>query len=266
MEVDLFKPLDLKKWLKLGSLTFLNQIPLFLFLFFLNFLIIPTKFLQWSKIFPVLPHIFLIFPFLFLFFLLIFFFFLYISSYSNYFYLALLIEKKIDSFENYYKDLAKNYFILNIFIYIILAFSLIFGFYLIFFFKDLLTNFFIFIFLILYLTFFSLLNIFLKDLYLPLSYFKKLSILENLHFLLQKISAKPFKFIFFVLIKSLLIIILYSGILFMGIMSFGILLLFFIIPIIGQTIFQPVIYFLNLFGLNFFENFVKLDEKLIKNG
>jgi len=268
MEVELFKPIDLKKWLKLGFLSFLNQIPLFLFLFFLNFLIIPTKFLQWNKLFPYLPHIFLIFPFLFSFFLLFFFFFLYISSYSNYFYFEFLIGKKdaLISIDNNHKNLSKSYFILSIFIYIILAFSLLFGFSLIIFFKEFFPKLFIFLFSIIYLAFFFLLNIFLKDFYIPLSYFKNLSPLGNLQFALKIISSSPLRFFLFFLIKTILIVLLYSSVLFMGIMSFGVLFLFFIIPVLGQTILQPIIYFLNIFGLNFFENFAKLEETLIKNG
>ncbi len=52
----------------------------------------------------------------------------------------------------------------------------------------------------------------------------------------------------------------------MDFLSFGTLLLIFIIPVFGQTLLQPVIYFLNIFGINFFKDIAKFENSLVKNG
>lgn len=262
MELNLFKPLDFKKWLKLGFLSFFNVIPPFLFLFFLNFIIIPSRFLNWNKIFPFLPHIFMVFPFLFFIFLIFFSIFVYISGYSSYFYLEFLLQKRDNLGYAFleHRELAFQYFILNIFLYLLLAFSMFAGLSAILFFREFLSKFFVFSFALFFILIFALVSIFIKDIYIPLSYFKKGTLMENLNSALEIISLNTFKFFSFSAIKILLIIILGLGIVFMGFMSFGILFLFFIIPVLGQTILQPVICFLNLFGLNFFKNLTQLKQ------
>lgn len=266
MENLLFKPIDLKYWLKLGFLSFLNQIPLFLFIFFLNFIIIPSKFLNWNKIFPIFPHILLTFPFLFFFFLFFFGLFTFISGYSNYFYFEFLIGKKRDFslFQNYYNKLAINFSILSFFVYLILAFSLSFGLFFIFIFGEVFTKFYLFLFFLIFLILFTLINIILKDLYIPLSYIKSSNIFENLNLLLSLISSNIYKFFSFASIKILLILILFLGVIFMGFFSFGILWIIFIIPVLGQTVLQPVIMFLNIFGLNHFQKISKLEVPFLR--
>lgn len=267
MEFALFKPIEIKKWAKLGFLSFLNQIPLFIFLFFFNFLIIPARFLEWNKIFPVLPHIIITFPFLLAVFLIFLCVFIYISGYSNYFYLEFLISKKVDinKIEDYHKKLAKNYFILAFLIFLFLALFFSLGLFLIFLFRDILTKVFLFLFLFFFVFFFIFIQIILKDFYIPSSYINKKDILENISYCINIILSNPLKFLAFLILKSILILILSSGVLFMGILSFGLLFILFIIPILSQTILQPLIYFLNIFGLIFFQESAKLKRPLIKD-
>lgn len=268
MELKLFSPLEPKRWLQLGFLSFFNQIPLFLFLFFLNFIIVPAKFINWSKFFPILPQIFMFLPFIFFIFLIFFSFFLYISGYSNYFYLEFLLGKRenLNFISQEHKKLAFEYFYLNLFVFLFLTIYLFFGFFILFLFKDLSYKLFLFIFIIFFIFIFALINILIKDIYLPLSFLSKKPLLENLNCLIGIVSLNSFKFFQFVLIKTFLILILASGIFFMGIISFGILFLAFLIPILGQTLLQPIIYFLNIFGLNFFQSISNLNEPILKNG
>ncbi|MEJ5166479.1 MAG: hypothetical protein WHV67_05575 [Thermoanaerobaculia bacterium] len=144
--------------------------------------------------------------------------------------------------------------------YLLLAFSMFAGFGTILFFREFFSGFFAVLFGIIFIFLFALVNIFVKDIFLPLSYFKNGTILENLNSALQVVSLNAFKFFSYCVLKFILIIILTSGIVFMGLMSLGILFLIFIIPILGQTALQPVIYFLNLFGLNFFKSISNLEE------
>lgn len=267
MESLLFKPIDLNYWLKLGFLSFLNQIPLFLFIFFLNFVIIPSRFLNWNKIFPIFPHIFIAFPFLFFLFLLFFGLFIFISSYSNYFYFEFLIGKREDFtlIQDYHNKLAINFTLLSFIVFLFLVFLLFFGLSLIFIFGEILTKFCVFLFFFFFLIFFYFVQIVLKDIYIPLSYIKGYNIFENLNMILSLISSNLQKFFSFALVKIFLIAILFSGIIFMGFFSFGVLFIVFIIPVLGQTLLQPVISFLNIFGLNYFQKISKIDKSFFKN-
>ena len=267
MENLLFKPIDLNYWLKLGFLSFFNQIPLFLFIFFLNFVIIPSRFLNWNKIFPILPHIFITFPFLFFLFLFFFGFFIFISGYSNYFYFEFLFEKRRDFslFEDYHNKLAINFALLSFIVFLLLVFLLFSGLFFIFIFGEILTKFYVFLFFFLFLIFFYFIQIVLKDIYIPLSYIKGYNIFENLNIVLSLILSNLKKFFIFAFVKMFLIAILFSGIIFMGLFSFGILFIIFIIPVLGQTLLQPVISFLNIFGLNYFQKISKLESSFFKN-
>lgn len=265
MESLLFKPINLNFWLKLGFLSFFNQIPLFLFIFFLNFLIIPSKFLNWNKIFLILPHIFITFPFLFFLFLFFFGLFIFISGYSNYFYFEFLIGKRKDFtlIEDYHNKLSINFALLSFIVFLFLVFLLFFGLFLIFIFGEILTKFYIFLFLFLFLIIFYFVQIVLKDIYIPLSYIKGYNIFENLNIVLSLIAFNLRSFFSFALIKMLLMAILFSGVIFMGFFSFGILFIIFIIPVLGQTFLQPVISFLNIFGLNYFQKISKIEESFL---
>ncbi len=267
MEKALFKPLNFKLWLKLGFLSFFNQLPFFLFLFILNFLIIPLNFLKGSKIFPLLPHIFLTFPFLFFLFLLLFSIFLYFSGFSQYFYLEFALNKRktFNEFSKDFKNLTRDYFILNFFLYTLFSFSFISFIFLFLLFKEVFSTFFLSltIFLFLFIHFFILTII--KDIYIPVSYIKKFNLKENLFFSLKIFSEKPLYWFFYIFLKLILVFILSTALIFMGFLTFGILFILFLIPIFGQAILQPIIYFLTLFGLNFLKNFEGMEKILEGN-
>jgi len=262
MEGMLFHPFHLSRWLKLGFLSFLEQLPLAGIIIFSNLGVLVPHLHLVQKHARMLPSLLFVLPLLTLFGLCFQLLFFYLSSRAAFAYLQMPLRME-DSVWNALLPFARagaGYFLWRVAFWMLgsLSFTLLLGIPMLFLSSSRpavawagsgvlgLTALVFF----LVLGFIALLT---RDFVVPLMWARGLPLLKAWDALLGHLSRHPLRFILFYLARLALGLLVVLGLLTMGFLTCCLLFIVVLIPGIGQAVLQPVFLFFRFFPLAFLE-------------